>query len=95
MLVRRLLGWNVTRLRQLRNLTQEELAGLIQTVDQGYLSRLENGQRNPSAEQLALIAQALNVSIGELFSIEGAPHAYTAGPVEIKPRRRPKKTLNK
>ncbi|MGN6210514.1 helix-turn-helix domain-containing protein [Asticcacaulis sp.] len=90
MLVRRLLGWNVTRLRQSRNLTQEDLAGLIQTVDQGYLSRLENGQRNPSAEQLALIAQALGVTIGDLFSFEGAPQAYAAGPVEIKPRRRRK-----
>jgi len=88
MLVRKLLGWNVTRLRQSLNLTQEDLAGLIQSVDQAYLSRLENGKRNPSAEQLALIAQALNVTIGDLFSTEDAPRSYADGPVIVTARRR-------
>lgn len=37
-------------------------------ISLGYLSEIERGQKEASSEVLALIAQALDVSVGELMA---------------------------
>ena len=66
-----LIGWNFRRLRLGKNLSQEEIALRLGTVDQGYLSQLEDGQRNPTARTIFRLAGALEVDVGELFAVEG------------------------
>jgi transcriptional regulator with XRE-family HTH domain len=58
--VRRRVGHNVRRLRELRRWSQEDLgfeAGLHRT----YISGVERGVRNPTILVLSQIAKALNV----------------------------------
>jgi len=69
--VDRLIGWNFRRLRLGKKLSQEEIALRLGTVDQGYLSQLEDGQRNPTARTLFRLAGALEVSVGDLFITDG------------------------
>lgn len=64
--VRRLFGAEVRRLRLKKGLSQEafaELCGLHRT----YVGAIERGERNVSIDNIARIAQALGVPIGELF----------------------------
>jgi transcriptional regulator with XRE-family HTH domain len=59
-------GDRVRHLRKARNLSQEqlaELAGLHFT----YISGIENGARNVSLNNIGKLAEALKVSIEELF----------------------------
>ncbi|WP_338736194.1 helix-turn-helix transcriptional regulator [Asticcacaulis sp. DW145] len=71
--VDRLIGWNFKRLRSKLGLSQEEVALRLGTFDQGYISQLEGGERNPTARTLYRLAKALNASVGELFESEGLP----------------------
>lgn len=50
--------------RSRQGLTQAELAEKV-GVDQSYLSRLERGQRRPSARLFARLCKVLNVSLEE------------------------------
>ncbi len=61
-----LLGLQIRRLRQEKNLSQEEFAELAD-IDRAYYGGVERGERNVSALNLIKIADALNVEIGELF----------------------------
>lgn len=63
--MRRLVGRNVKRLRQKRELTQEEFAELS-GFSQQYISSLEQGRRNPTVITLYELAVALKVSHIEL-----------------------------
>jgi len=63
--MRKLVGWNVKRIRQEKCLTQEELAELS-GFSQQYISGLEQGQRNPTIVSLYELATALGVSHMEL-----------------------------
>jgi transcriptional regulator with XRE-family HTH domain len=55
------------RLREARNMTQEELAKRAK-VTRSHLSLLEAGHRkNPSLEVLKRLARALGVPVGELL----------------------------
>lgn len=54
------------RLRQLRRMTQEELAFEAQ-IDLTYVGGIERGRRNPSLLVMARIARALSVPITKLF----------------------------
>lgn len=68
------LGMRIRYLRNLRKWSQEDLA-LEANVNKNYLCDLENGRRNPSLEILERIADALGISLSELFlgveTIEG------------------------
>lgn len=63
--MRKLVGKNLSRLRQEKGLTQEELAARS-GFSQQYLSGLERGQRNPTVVTLYELALALGASHIEL-----------------------------
>ena len=64
--IRRLVGENVRHFRQAAGLSQEELAALM-GVEQGYVSRLEMGARNPTIVTIWHVAEALGVPPASLF----------------------------
>lgn len=55
-------GYQITRLRLLRGMTQAELAKKVGTR-QPSIARLENGSRLPSLSFLARIAEALDAQV--------------------------------
>jgi transcriptional regulator with XRE-family HTH domain len=60
-------GHRIRRIRKLRGLTIEQLAGLTQS-SMGYISELEtNPQRSPSLKKLRAFAEALEVDEGALL----------------------------
>lgn len=63
--LRRVIGANVRRLRTTRGLTQEQLAELIDS-DQPYVSEIEGGLVNLTADILQSLALALGVTPREL-----------------------------
>ena len=60
------LGKRIKVLREERNLTQPELGALIDK-DYQALGRIENGRVNPSSFIVYQIAQALKVTMDEIF----------------------------
>jgi transcriptional regulator with XRE-family HTH domain len=63
-------GNRVKDLRLAKGFSQEELAfraGMHRT----YLGGIERGERNPSLKNIAAIANALDVTLRELFSLGG------------------------
>ncbi|MFY0661487.1 MAG: helix-turn-helix transcriptional regulator [Shimia sp.] len=69
--VRERIGWNLRRLRKAKGVTQEDFAN-DSGFDQGYISGVERGVRNPSAQVLERIADALGADVVELFDAEAA-----------------------
>ena len=61
-----LLGQQIRRLREVKNLSQEEFAGLAD-IDRAYFGGIERGERNVATLNLIKIADALNVELGRLF----------------------------
>ena len=59
-------GKRVRELRKERGLSQVELATKV-GIDRSYMGFLERGERNPSLEVIAKIAEALNVTPDELL----------------------------
>jgi transcriptional regulator with XRE-family HTH domain len=59
--MRKIVGRNVRRLRQKKDLSQEKFAELS-GFSQQYLSGLENGRRNPTVGTVYELAQALGVN---------------------------------
>jgi transcriptional regulator with XRE-family HTH domain len=64
------LGRRLKAIRVTRGLTQSDVAGDAMSV--AYLSRMESGQRRPTAKMLVEIAHRLDVSVDELLG-ETAP----------------------
>lgn len=56
----------IRELRQKKGWTIDHMADLT-AYSRGYISQLENEKRNPSAEALDVIAQALGVSVPDLY----------------------------
>lgn len=67
--MRQLVGRNFARLRAASGLTQEQLSERC-GFSQQYLSKLEQGKRNPTVVSLYEIAQGLGVSHVELVREE-------------------------
>lgn len=61
------LGQALAELRRERGLTQEALS-LSTGVHRNYIGGIERGERKPTVETIAVLANALGVSLGELFS---------------------------
>lgn len=59
-------GKRVRELRKERGLRQVELAAKV-GIDRSYMGFLERGERNPSLEVIAKIAEALSVTPDELL----------------------------
>ena len=64
--VQKLIGSNVRKCRLAAKVSQEELAARMD-VDQAYVSRLEAGQKNPTATTIQQVAEALDVEPKALF----------------------------
>ena len=64
-LIRRL-GVRVRFLREQANISQEAL-GLLSGLHRTYIGAIERGERNPSVLSLKKIADALKVSVRDLF----------------------------
>jgi len=60
------LGANVKRLRESNEWTQEALAAKA-GLDRSYVAGIEAGLRNPSTKALAKLANALGVTLSDLF----------------------------
>ena len=60
------LGMRIRYLRKERKLSIEDLA-LLSSINKNYLSDLERGTRNPSLVVLNRLAEALHISLEELF----------------------------
>ena len=84
---RRIVGWNVRRIRVERGVTIEELAGEAE-VDDSMLARIERGTVNSSIDLLERVASVLKVRLVELFvePLPGAP-----APKPLRSGRRPAK----
>ncbi len=61
-----LLGQQIRRLREGKNLSQEQFATLAD-IDRAYYGGIERGERNVAALNIIKIADALNVEVGKLF----------------------------
>lgn len=83
---RRLVGWNLRRLRVAKKLTIEELAGRAGAAD-AYVSKLERGEVNVGVDMLAKLAKPLAVEMSEFFV---KPKPGEKPPAPLKAGRRPK-----
>jgi transcriptional regulator with XRE-family HTH domain len=63
---RKLVAWNLRRLRVGQRLSQEKLAADA-GVDRAYMSRLERELENPTVALLDRLASALSAHISEFF----------------------------
>lgn len=63
---RRLVAWNLRRLRVARGISQDDLA-LTADIERAYVGHLERGSRNPTVLSLEKLSHALEVHISELF----------------------------
>tara|TARA_R110002126_G_scaffold12196_26_gene53262 strand:- start:3478 stop:3735 length:258 start_codon:yes stop_codon:yes gene_type:complete len=66
--VLQLFGLRVKQLRLAKGISQEEL-GALSNLDRTYISGIERGKRNVSLRNILQIANALKVSVSELFDI--------------------------
>ncbi len=82
---RKLVGWNLRKLRVGRGLTIDDLAGEAE-VEYSYTAKVERGTVNVSIDVLERFAAVLNVRIGDLFA-EVKPGS--APPKPLKAGRRP------
>jgi transcriptional regulator with XRE-family HTH domain len=64
--VRKKLGANLRRLRKAKGLSQEKFA-LEHGLDRTYVSGIERGARNPTIVVVQRLADALDVSVADLF----------------------------
>ena len=60
------LGMRIRYLREQKKMTLEDLS-FESNVNKNYLSDLERGNRNPTVKILARIAEALELTLEELF----------------------------
>ncbi len=69
-LLREKFGNRVRLLRGKRGLTQEQLAELA-GISVDFLSLIERGKNSPSFDNLDELAEALGVTVAQLFTFEG------------------------
>lgn len=67
--LRKQFGVQIRELRNKLGLTQEQLAERAR-ISVDFLSLIERGRNSPSFENLDTLADALNVSVSQLFTFE-------------------------
>ena len=67
--IKKTFGARIKEIRLRKNLNQEQLAELV-NMESRQISRIETGSSFTSIENIAKIANALEVNISELFSFE-------------------------
>ena len=65
---RQIIGWNLRKLRVAKGFSQERLA-LESNVDRSYVGRVERGTENVTISTLEALADALQVTVSELFVV--------------------------
>ena len=63
------LGCKIVKIRKGKGIKQIDLAAFV-NIDDASLRRIESGRTNPTVKTLEKIAQALEVSIKDLFDFE-------------------------
>ena len=63
------IGLRIKELRKKEGISQQELS-FRSDLDRTYITQVENGKRNISIVNIGKIANALNISIKELFDNE-------------------------
>lgn len=71
------LGNRIRQLRRTSNLTQEQLAELAD-MNVTFLGQIERGAKSPTVDTLGKIADALQISLAELFAFDGDERAPIA-----------------
>ena len=64
--VRKIVGWNLRKLRVAKGLSQERLA-LEAEIDRSYVGRVERGSENVTIARLEAFAEVLEVPVARLF----------------------------
>lgn len=82
---RKIVAWNLRRIRVERGIPQEALA-VDASIDRTYMSRLERNLENPTVAVLERLAQALEIEIVELFAVPKPGSRY---PQPLKRGRKP------
>lgn len=67
------LGSTLAEIRRERGMTQEALS-LATSVHRNYVGGIERGERSPTVATIAALADALGVSLGELFARAESRH---------------------
>ena len=83
---RKIVGWNVRKLRVDRRMTIEELA-VDADVDPSYVGRIERASVNASIDLLERLAKQLKVRMADLF-VEPATSSARPAPLSAGRRRR-------
>jgi transcriptional regulator with XRE-family HTH domain len=76
------IGHAIHTIRRQKGLTQETLAVAIGT-DSGYLSRIENGNRQPSLDLLIRLAEALQTPLSSIFAVAEGHNVVAEIPVGL------------
>lgn len=71
------LGNRVRDIRKQKNITQEKLAKKLDFSHASAISFIENGKRRLDAEKIPTLANALGVSINELFFVQNVVEMTT------------------
>lgn len=71
--VDRLIGWNLKRIRESRNFSQDDVADLMANIDQPLLSKIERATRTINSITLYKLARGFRLSPGEFYNTVGAP----------------------
>lgn len=82
---RRILGWNVRRIRVEQHMTIEELAGRAD-IDSSHVARIERGTVNSSLDVMAKLAKVLRVRLADLVT---DPPPGTSKPAPLRAGRKP------
>jgi len=63
------IGNRIKKLRELKNMSQKDLA-YTSDLDRSYIASVENGQRNISIINIEKVSKALGVSLKDFFNNE-------------------------
>ncbi|MCC2096235.1 MAG: helix-turn-helix transcriptional regulator [Hyphomicrobiales bacterium] len=71
--IRELVGWNLRRLRVMRNISQDDLA-LSADIERAYVGHMERGKKNPTVATLDKLASALDCDVADFFYRPAVSH---------------------